>query len=125
MAILFCSKVFDGLADNINNTFYSLPEFNATLGKAEKYFFQVRPSQVGGGASTLTLTLETSNDNVNWNLRSTLLNQTSITTATQALFASELGTAQVGACFARVGIRLGGASAVAFVEVWATGRNAA
>lgn len=124
MSILFCTKVFNGLLDNSNNIFYSPPELNAALGKAEKYFFQVRPTQVAGTSPTLQLTLETSNDGVNWSVRSTPISATSITSTTQALFGNELGTAAVGGCYARVGIKLGGTTPVSFVEVWVTGRSA-
>ena len=124
MSILFCTKVFSDLVDNGNNIFYSPVEFNAALGKAEKYFFHARPTQISGTTPTLQVSLETSNDGVNWNPRSTPISAVAISTTTPALFGSEAGTAQVGGCFARIGVKLGGGTPVAFVEVWVTGRTA-
>lgn len=124
MAIIFSAKVYDGmiLSDAVN-TRYSDPSLNVGLAKAEKYFCQVKTTQVGGTAN-LTVTLETSADNVNWYVPPTpLFNQSSISNNT-VLFNFDLGTASIRAAFARVGVKLGGTTPSAYVEVWLTGRDA-
>jgi len=123
--ILYCTKMMNELVDNPLNTFFSPTEYNAALGKAEKYFFQVRTTQVSGTSPTLTLLLETSNDGVLWSSRSTPINlQVIPSNNAGALFGQELGTSSVGGMYTRFGIKLGGTLTVAFVEVWVTGRTA-
>jgi hypothetical protein len=119
MSIVFAGKVFSRVINDLTNTYYSDDELDEALGLAEKFFIEVKGSNVNG-TPTLTLTLETSEDGVNWTTRSTPI---SATYATNPRFASELGTGQTGGRFARFGAKHTG-SGGGYLEVWVTGRDA-
>lgn len=125
MSIVFRTKIFSGLVDNSAGTsiFYSPPEFNAALAGAEKSLFEARPTQVSGTSPELVLFVEVSNDGVNWIEKNTPI-QADISNSPQAVFGQDLGVADAGGCYSRVGIFLTGTAPVAFVEVWVTGRDA-
>lgn len=123
MAIVYAGKVFSRVLNDATNTHYSDPECNAKIGAGEKFFVEVRASNVSGTSPTLLVTLESSNDNVNWATRSTLINLASIVGG-PVLTASELGTAAVGGRFQRLSFKLGGTTPSAYLEAWLTARNA-
>lgn len=123
MAIVYAGKVFSDVLNDGTNTYYSDPECNPRLGAAEKFFVEARASNVTGTSPTLLVTLESSNDNVNWVSRSTPISATAISSGT-VLSGSELGTGAVGGRFQRFTLKLGGTGPNAHVELWVTARNA-
>ena len=123
MAIQYAGKVYSDVMNDGTNTYYSDPECNAKLGMAEKFFIEARTSNVTGTTPTLAIALESSNDNVNWVPRSTVIVATAIASGT-TLTGSELGTAAVGGRFQRFTLKLAGTTPNAYVELWVTARNA-
>lgn len=128
MPTLFNQKVLSTVVNDITQTHYSDPAYDALLGNAEKYLAEVKASGVSGGSATLTLSLETSNDGVTWFVRdATLINAQSIVGG-KVQFASEIfdgGAIPLSGCYARFGCKLGGAGSNAYLELWVEGRDGA
>lgn len=122
MTIRFGAKVLSRVA-NDGGVYYSDCYSNADLGTGERYYVEAKCSNVATTPTTLSVTLETSNDNVNWTVRSTPIVPTPVFEGT-VLTGFELGTNVVGGRYARFGIQLGGASPGAYVELWVVAREA-
>lgn len=123
MAIVFSGKIFSGVINDTSNTYYSEPPFNAALGAGEKYYVELKSSNVTGTSPTVTVSLETSNDNVNWAVRNNAVISNNAITNTTVLTGQDTGTT-VGGRFARFGVKAGGTSPNAYVEIWVAARNA-
>jgi hypothetical protein len=120
MSIVFAGKIFSRVINDLTNTYHSPPDFHEALGAAEKYFLEVKASGVQS-TPTLTVTLEASDDAVNWVTRSTLLTQG--ISGGGFWYATELGTGQVGGKYARFTFKNTVAGS-AYLECWVTGRDA-
>lgn len=122
MTIYYSVKAFDDMIVSDNtNTRYSDPSLNQALAQAEKFFFQVKSTQVLGTSPNAVITLETSCDNVNWTISSTPISA-AIANGT-VLFGADLGTSQVRGLCVRIGVKLTGTTPSAYIEVWITGRS--
>ncbi len=123
MSILFSTKVFSGVINDFSFTRYSPPELNQLLGTAEKFFLEAKATAVQPTATSLVVSIEFSNDNVNWTPIATPIFQT-ITSGT-VLFASDFAGGSVITRFARYGCGLYALQATAaYIELWVTGRDA-
>jgi hypothetical protein len=123
MSILFSAKLFSDVINDFSFTRYSAPELNPLLGTAEKFFLEAKASAVPATATNLLVTLETSNDNVNWSVRTTAIN--AVIVSGTVLFASDFAGGNPVGRFARYGCKLSAAQATgAYVELWVTGRDA-
>lgn len=123
MAVLYCDKCFE---QGISGTtaIQTTPEKYAMFAQAERFFLQGRITQSGGTSPTITVLLEHSNDGVTWTTKATLVNALALTpNAITNTTGSDLGTAIVGGCKARLSVALGGTNPTAFVELWLTGRS--
>lgn len=117
----------DVLSDAVNKS-YSDPALNAALATAEKFFVVAKATNVTGGSPTLKVTIELSNDGMNWIDRgSPVIAATSITVGgTTVLKGFDDGVTNgfVGGRFMRVAALLGGGGPPgAYVEVWVCGRS--
>jgi hypothetical protein len=123
MAVLGNLKVFSTTITNGTNTYYSEREYEQRLGDAEKFFVELRASSVAAGAPNITVTLETSTDGVNWFTRGTFANLTNASVSNGTVISDSLaGT--VGARLSRFTLKMGGTTPSAYIELWATDRNA-
>ncbi len=123
MTIVFAGKSFSGVVNDITNTYYTDPELNGRIGQGEKYIVELKASNVVSTPSA-TVSLESSNDGVNWVVRNAAVIATiAIPAAGSVNFGIEGGTTTVGGRFARFGIKLtvGGS---AYCELWVTARTA-
>ena len=124
MAIVAAGKIFaDVINDNVN-TYYSDPAWNASLGMGEKFSVELRASNVIV-AGTVTVKLEGSNDGIAWVNHATMIGggPLAIGNATTPLHGQDPGTATVGGRYARFTIILTTTTG-AYIELWATARNA-
>lgn len=116
MSIVYAGKVFSQVV-NDTNTWYSPGELNAVLGSAEKYVIQLKCTNLQAG--NVIVSLQTSEDDVNWVLRANLINQ-SLTTS--ILFGTYVTTVAVGGARGRLGFALSGGGR-AYLECWVTARD--
>lgn len=124
MAIVYCIPVFEGALTGASAPQTSPANMNGTIAQAERFFLQARVTQVAGTSPSITVTLEHSNDDVNFTTKSTLINGTALTANQQNnIFAQDLGTAQVGGCSMRVSVSLGGTTPSAYVQLYLCGRS--
>ena len=124
MAIVAAGKVFADVVNDNVNTYYSDPEWNAALGMGEKYSVEIRAQNVIT-AGTVAVTLEGSNDGIAWVFRATLISNGTLlaANATVPIHGSDAATPTVGGRYARLTIKLTTTTG-AYVELWATARNA-
>lgn len=122
MTIRYRAKVLSCVVNDGVSTFYSEPRHDAGLAAGERVVVETRVSNVSGASPTLTMTLETSNDGVNWVVRGTLVSAYPIVSGT-VMNGAERSMSTVGARFARLGVRLGGSGPNAYVESWAVARD--
>jgi len=124
MAIVASGKIFSAVINDNTNTYYSDAEWNARLGMGEKFMLELRATNVVTNGS-VTVQLESSNDNINWHIRNNaVINANTLTNATTATcFGSEVGTSEVGGRFARFNVKLTNTTA-AYIEMFCTARNA-
>lgn len=121
--IVWAGKAFAGVINDQTNTYYTDPALNGRLGQAEKFMVELKGSNIAA-TPTPTVSLEGSNDGVNWTVRNaTVITGTALST-TPVQYGSDDGTQSVGGRFARFGITIGGSSSSAYVELWVTGRTA-
>lgn len=122
MSILFSVKAFSAVIGDKTYPRYSDPSLNELLGTAEKYFLAAKLTYTGTGTS-LTVTIETSNDNVNWVPRTAAIN-TAIPSG-EVRWGSDFAGGSVVGRFARYSLQLSSAQAAsAYAELWVTGRDA-
>lgn len=124
MSIVWSGKAFAGVINDQTNTYYTDPELNGRLGQAEKYLVELKGSNIQG-SPTATVSLEGSNDGVNWIIRnSTVISGGAVSTT--PIWGIDNGSTGVvvGGRFARFGIKLAVASTSAYIELWVTGRTA-
>ncbi|MBZ0119209.1 MAG: hypothetical protein K8H88_19600 [Sandaracinaceae bacterium] len=123
MGILFNQRVFEGPISG-TTAVYTPAELNRSLAQADKFFLSVRAAQSSGTSPTVTVALEHSNDNVNWTNKATLLSAQALSTsAITHLFASDLGTSNVGGSFMRLSVQLGGTTPASNLQVTLCGRK--
>ncbi|MBZ0119264.1 MAG: hypothetical protein K8H88_19900 [Sandaracinaceae bacterium] len=123
MGILYSQKVFEGPISG-TTAVYTPAELNGSLAQADKFFVSVRAAQSSGTSPTVTVTLEHSNDNVNFTSKATLINASALsTTAITNAFGSDLGTSNVGGAFMRLAIQLGGTTPASNLQVTLCGRS--
>lgn len=124
MTILFSTKVFSGVINDFALTRYTDPQLNALLGTAEKYFLEAKASNVAPATDpSLVVTLEISNDGVNWRPMDAAIIDAAIDEGT-VLFASDLAGGEPIGRYARYGCRLDAAQYTgAYIELWVTGRD--
>ena len=123
MSILFSTKVFSGVINDFSFTRYSPPELNELLGTAEKFFLEAKATAVQPTATSLVISIEFSNDNVNWAPIATPINAVIVTDT--VLFASDFAGGSVITRYIRYGLKLSATqSTAAYIELWVTGRDA-
>jgi hypothetical protein len=67
----------------------------------------------------ITVTLEHSNDDVNFTTKATLINGTSLSpNQHNLLYGQDLGTSQVGGCAMRIAVSLSGTTPQAYVQLY-------
>ena len=130
MAVVFYQKVFDaGLSGTA--TAYSLPQFDAPLARAIRWYIFARVTQVTGSTPTLTVNLAHSNTDMGSEflslgstapINAVALAANAINQKEGSLRYTDSGVAVPGA-FVRAEITLGGSNPNAFVEIWITGRD--
>lgn len=119
--IAFCIEAYEGVITT--TTVFTPMELNSALANAEKYLVEVR-NQVVAGTPALTLKLERSNDGLNWDTTTPIVSFFTNQTLTGAtIFGQDLGTTNVGGCFARLSIQISGASSSAWLKIILTGRD--
>ncbi len=126
MAVLYTLTVFNGAITGAatGDVAYSPAEMNESLARADKFFVTARVTQGAGTSPTLTVALEHSCDNVNWNSKAMPISAQPITIASVGFYQGfDLGTAVVGGGFLRVRVALGGTSPSANVQVVVCGRS--
>lgn len=121
MTVKYCLKTHQTLITGIVDKYYSDPEMDTVLATAERFVIQARVSTSGGSAPNLTVGIETSNDAVNWQPRSTVISGVAVN---GQLFGAEKGETTVGGRYMRVWAQMGGGGTVyGFVELWVCGRS--
>jgi len=121
--MVYCQEVWN---EPITGTaaHYTTPELYETLAQAESFALFVRVSQGSGTTPSLTVVLEHSNDGMNWEDKATFLSSQNITTASVGTYwADDDGTSDVGGCFMRLRISLGGTNPSAHLQMTLTGRS--
>jgi hypothetical protein len=124
MAALSNLKVFSDVVNDVVNTWYSEPRWNAALGAAENYFLDLKYSNVQGSGVKLTVLLETSDDGMNWATRANFaaLSNTSISGSGVL---SDTNSSTVGGLYSRFSFKLIGSGSVGtYIELWVTSRDA-
>lgn len=125
--IVFVGKVLECGLSGQGVPQYSGPEFYEPLAQGERFFVQIRASQVttGSGTTTLTAELESSNDGVSWEGRGaiTLTPSTLSNNAVNNLFGSDTVTTKVPGAKLRIKItQTVSVNPNAYIEVWITAR---
>lgn len=101
---------------------YTAAEFDGPLGTAEKLAVHVRVWRASGTTPKLTLKILHSNDGVVWVAKSTLVNQTSLSTSGEtSVLATDDGTTPSGA-FVRLSVELANSDNVADIQIIVCGR---
>lgn len=123
MAIVSCIEAINRAMSAAGAvTEYSSPELNAALAQGEKRMVEMRIMQAGGTSPTITVKLERSNDNLTWDTtaQATFFSNASLANGTS--FAQDTG-ANVGGCFARLSVTLGGTNPTAHIQIIVTARE--
>src|SRR5262245_64103475 len=107
--------MFDVIAGT--TTTYTPAEHNPALGATDKLAMQTIFDQVTGTTPTITMTLEHSNDQRNWVVKTTLQSGTALATngATSFIHTDAGTTPTLG--FVRIGFQLGGTTPQARVKM--------
>jgi len=122
MAIVHCILAVDRAISG-TSTEYSDPALNAVLSHGEKRMVEMRIMQAGGTSSpTITVKLERSNDNLNWDTTAQATFFSGVTLANGTSFAQDTG-ANVGGCFARISVVMTGTNPTAYVQITVTSRE--
>lgn len=120
MTVKYCIKTHSALITGFNDRYYNDPELNAALATAERFLLSARVTNVTGASPSIGVNIETSNDNVNWQIRSTPISLA----LTSPLVGWEKGETTVGGRFMRLSCALGGSGALGgYVELWVCGRS--
>ena len=121
MTIVYCIPVIDRAISG-TATEYSDPVLNAPMAQGEKRTVQMRIMQAAGTTPTITVKLERSNDNLTWDTTAQATFFNAVTLANGTSFAQDTG-ANVGGCFARIAVTLGGTNPSAQVQITLTSRE--
>lgn len=120
MTVKYCIKTHSAVIIGTNDRWYSDPSSNTTLALAERFLITARVTNTSGSSLSLGVNIETSNDEVNWQIRSSPISLF----LSSPLVGWEKGETTVGGRFMRVSAALGGSGSVAgFVEIWVCGRS--
>ena len=117
MALLFTQAIYDGFVHEATPQ-YTDPSLSALLGTADKFQFQMRTAQASGTQPLLTVAFEESNDGVNFQTRTTLLNGQSLdSTKNEDFFAADTATTPM-ARYGRLKVSAGSAQSDGGVHVF-------
>jgi hypothetical protein len=120
MTVKYSIKTHSQLITGTNDKYYSDPALNAVLATAEKFLITARVMNTSGGTLSLGVNLECSNDNVNWQIRSSPISLF----LSSPLIGCDVGDTAVVGRFLRVSAAMGGTGTVAgYVEIWVCGRS--
>lgn len=119
----YCVEVFN-LPITGATTVYTGPEFNGILASAEKMFGHARLSQISGGSVSITVTIERSNDGVNFESGvATLLTKSNLSTTAIENAYGEFNATKVLGCAVRLAITLAGTSPSANIQLIVSGHE--
>lgn len=116
MARMFCVKVYEGVVP-VGTTVFSDPMYNSLLGSADQLRVQVNPE---GGAGTLNVALQDSNDNVFFTVNATITS--AVITVGTAVWGNSDNTRPMGG-FARLSLSFSAGGTAGPVSLWACGRS--
>lgn len=130
--LVFHQKVFSG---GISGTaaVYSLPQFNAQLGQAVRWYVLARVTNVTGTSPTITVELQHSSTGMESEFKdlntaavapiSALAVTANVINLIEGSMRHTDANVSVPAAYVRAEIKLGGTSPNANVEIWITGRS--
>lgn len=130
--LVFHQKVFEGGLSGTTAA-YSLPDFNALLGQAVRWYVLARVTNVTGTTPTITVKLQHSNTGMSSEFKD--LNTVAVAPISGAALTANVinliegslrhtdANVSVPAAYVRAEISLGGTSPNANVELWITGRT--
>ena len=120
MSMMDCFEILNRAITGTTAEFTD-PIFNERLARGEKAFFAMRLMQTAGtGSPSITVKLQRSNDNLNWNDKATIYSTLSF--ANVMNYAQDTGS-NVGGCYARLSIQLAGTDPSAQVQIIVTIRE--